>query len=149
VAGDGKQYRPGKFIQTTLGDGTGKFTKVPTDLQDPNNFWWLIAGDFNGDGSLDIAGCYNLTNQTGIFIGKGDGSFKGPILYDITQVGSFPPSLVISIPTADPTYWCPTIHTFIWKYFWETVMEHFSRGRLLTCRKMIRASQGWLLGLQR
>ena len=48
----------------------------------------VITDDFNGDGNLDIAGCYNTSDQVGIFLGNGDGTFQHPIFYAINP-GSF------------------------------------------------------------
>jgi hypothetical protein len=79
IAGDAPHYGPGKFIQTLLGDGTGKFSKVSSELQDPKAFWWLVAGDFNGDGKLDLVAMDLNTIYT--FLGNGDGTFRHGMPY--------------------------------------------------------------------
>jgi hypothetical protein len=79
VAGLAPHYGPGKFIQIMLGDGTGKFTKVPTVLQNPDTFSWLFAGDFNGDGKLDLV-TMDLLNVY-VYLGNGDGTFQHRIAH--------------------------------------------------------------------
>jgi hypothetical protein len=83
VAGDLKQYGPGKFIQTMLGDGTGKFTKEPVEIQNPYTFTWLAAGDFNGDGKLDLVALGGISaSESAVFtfLGNGDGTFRPKIV---------------------------------------------------------------------
>src|SRR5579864_1101159 len=41
------------------------------------------VGDFNHDGNPDLAISSNY-NQVAIFLGKGNGSFTGPTIYDLT-----------------------------------------------------------------
>jgi hypothetical protein len=82
-AGDAAHYGPGKFIQIMLGDGNGKFTKVPTELQNPYEYSWLVAGDFNGDGKLDLVALGAISASTGgifTFLGNGDGTFQHHIV---------------------------------------------------------------------
>lgn len=43
----------------------------------------VVVGDFNHDGKPDLAISSNY-NQVAIFLGKGDGTFTGPIIYNLT-----------------------------------------------------------------
>jgi hypothetical protein len=62
---------PGHLI-VMLGDGTGNFAPAaPMNLQ--AYYSQIAAGDFNGDGVLDLALVGN--NQLTILLGKGDGTF--------------------------------------------------------------------------
>ena len=59
--------------------------------------WGLAAGDFNGDGKLDIATVSFNENVVNVFLGNGDGTFTGA--YSYTFSGS--PNSPISIIAAD------------------------------------------------
>jgi hypothetical protein len=43
--------------------------------------WALVAGDFNGDGKLDLAVTLQYANGVAILLGNGDGSFQNPVEY--------------------------------------------------------------------
>jgi hypothetical protein len=51
----------------------------------------LAVGDFNGDGTLDLAVTNAGSNTVSILLGNGDGSFRAAADY---AVGSYPTSLV-------------------------------------------------------
>jgi hypothetical protein len=51
----------------------------------------IVAGDFNHDGRLDLATANTTSNDVSVLLGKGDGSFQGPVVY---AVGTGPVSLV-------------------------------------------------------
>ncbi|CAF1303378.1 unnamed protein product [Rotaria sp. Silwood1] len=55
---------------------------------------FLMLGDFNNDQLLDIVVANNGTNDVGILLGWGNGSFADPILYS-TGTGSRPYSIAI------------------------------------------------------
>ena len=65
----------------------------------------MVAGDFNGDGKLDLAVAntpYNFVTQTyggevSVLLGNGDGTFQAPETF---AAGIFPLSLVAVISTA-------------------------------------------------
>jgi hypothetical protein len=59
-----------------LGNGNGTFS-APL-LEKARVFPPLLAGDFNGDGTLDIVGIHSaLPGNTAILLGNGDGTFTG------------------------------------------------------------------------
>jgi hypothetical protein len=67
------------LAETMLGDGTGRFTPVastaiPGSGGDGEGPTQIEAGDFNGDGNLDLA-LFGPGNQINILLGKGDGTF--------------------------------------------------------------------------
>lgn len=69
----------GKAQQITiaLGDGTGRFN-LASPLHTNTYFGWVMAGDFNGDGKLDIAVFREHVLAT--YLGNGDGTFQPPLL---------------------------------------------------------------------
>jgi hypothetical protein len=70
----------GTTIQVFLGKGNGTF-QPPVVSTLAENVATMVAGDFNGDGNLDLA-VLIIFNQRHcctlkVFLGKGDGTFKG------------------------------------------------------------------------
>jgi FG-GAP-like repeat len=66
-------------VMTLLGRGDGTFHKGPSFSISPNSVIGLAAGDFDGDHLLDLAVVENIgpaDGKLGIFLGKGDGSFR-------------------------------------------------------------------------
>jgi hypothetical protein len=51
----------------------------------------IVAGDFNGDGNLDLA-VTNYGNTVSVLLGNGDGTFQAPLTY---TVGSGPASVAV------------------------------------------------------
>jgi hypothetical protein len=51
----------------------------------------IVVGDFNGDGTLDLATGNNNTNDVGVLLGRGDGTFL-PVVK--SSIGDLPASLV-------------------------------------------------------
>jgi hypothetical protein len=74
VGGNAVNVR-GQAIQIMLGDGTGKFNKGPRLIFNPKTyaFTWLVTGDFNRDGKLDIVAQDLDTIYS--YLGNGDGTF--------------------------------------------------------------------------
>jgi hypothetical protein len=71
-------------VQTFLGNGDGTFTPTVTSFsaQGLTVLLGVVAGDYNGDGKLDLAcECQNTTGglAMGIMLGNGDGTFQPPI----------------------------------------------------------------------
>jgi hypothetical protein len=51
-----------------------------------------VVGDFNGDGKLDLAVVNSGSNDVGVLLGNGDGTFQPAVNYD---VGSVPDALAV------------------------------------------------------
>ena len=60
-------------ISILAGNGDGTF-QAPVNTRVTNGIGSLAAGDFNGDGMLDLV----VTSINAILIGNGDGTFKAP-----------------------------------------------------------------------
>lgn len=67
------------YAQVFFGDGKGNFPTQGPALDLNSNFY--AAGDFNGDGSADLASIDGSTFE--ILIGKGDGTFASPVSYAV------------------------------------------------------------------
>jgi hypothetical protein len=70
----------GHTVSILLGNGDGTFQPhidYATGLQ-PSA---VAAGDFNGDGKLDLAVANTLDNTVSVLIGNGDGSFQTQVVY--------------------------------------------------------------------
>ncbi len=68
-------------LETALGDGTGNFRAGPSQMAPPGNWGVvsaLVAGDFDGDGHLDIAGDRSAPPGVLVWLGDGDGGFASP-----------------------------------------------------------------------
>jgi FG-GAP-like repeat/FG-GAP repeat len=79
-------------VQIFLGKGDGTFTVGQTFSTDgdggsePQN---VVVGDFNHDGKLDLAVANFATQNVGVLLGNGDGTFGAPTNYSLgTYVGS-------------------------------------------------------------
>ncbi|HEV2495377.1 MAG TPA: FG-GAP-like repeat-containing protein [Terriglobia bacterium] len=86
--GDGK---PDLAVANSL-DGTvsiliakGDGTFAPHFDYPANGAFSLVTGDFNGDGKVDIVTVSSVNNATtfSVLLGNGDGSFKGPVSYEL------------------------------------------------------------------
>lgn len=64
------------------GDGTFKAARTQADLADQ---YKLLTADFNGDSKIDLLSFSDATGTTSVSLGNGDGSFKAPSLYQITD----------------------------------------------------------------
>jgi hypothetical protein len=77
IVGQGVDAIPGSAYMTLMrGNGDGTFTEKTT-LQGAYTVSFPVAGDFNGDGNLDVAfiGGYHFSNSIFIFQGNGAGAF--------------------------------------------------------------------------
>ncbi|MGO8818369.1 MAG: beta strand repeat-containing protein [Terriglobia bacterium] len=89
-------------ISILLGNGDGTF-QSPLSLTSGNGFnsyflsGSLVAGDFNGDGKLDMAvGEYGISAGTvQIFLGNGDGTFQTGGTYQVGSIYSQPPTSIV------------------------------------------------------
>ncbi len=77
--GDGESAIPAS-VCVWMGNGSGTFQatinysagKVP---------WKITAGDFNGDGKLDLASVENFQSNAWVMLGNGNGTFQDPVGY--------------------------------------------------------------------
>ena len=103
-----------------LGNGTGGFSNATTF----NSGGWcdLVAGDFNGDGKLDLACTSDNANAVNVLLGNGTGGFGAPTAFN--RGGSDPSGLAFGDFNADGKLtWPSQIMTVIgWEFFWETAM---------------------------
>ncbi len=83
------------LLRVFLGRGDGSFTEVDTNLAavGSNYLEGVVAGDFNGDGKLDVA-CYcgnsqNFPDAVDVLLGNGDGTFQ-PLIQSATQAAGSP-----------------------------------------------------------
>ena len=69
-------------IGIVLGYGNGSFTKMMTySTKNGSQPYGIDAGDFNNDSLLDIVITNAGTNNIGVFLGYGDGSFAAIVTY--------------------------------------------------------------------
>jgi hypothetical protein len=73
-------------VDVLLGNGNGTFkspvaygTGAPADTTIAD--YYLAAGDFNGDGNLDIVSANRGNNTVSVLLGKGDGTFQSAVTY--------------------------------------------------------------------
>src|SRR5262249_30950137 len=86
-------------IDLGAGDGTFRNPLVSLDLPDAaGSYSAIVAGDFNGDGKLDLALTDGTNNTVVVLMGNGDGTFRCPAEY---PVGQGPASLVVGDFTGD------------------------------------------------
>jgi len=69
---------PLETVDVFLGNGDGTFT-LKGSMPFPGQGYGIVAGDFNGDGNLDLI--VSLGGLIEVFLGKGDGSFQSPASY--------------------------------------------------------------------
>jgi uncharacterized protein (TIGR03437 family) len=66
------------------GDGTFGSELLLNYLIPPNTYWKFLAGDFNGDGVIDLIDFSNGNGHIDFLQGNGDGIFRNPIQTDIS-----------------------------------------------------------------
>ncbi|CAF4886753.1 unnamed protein product [Rotaria sp. Silwood1] len=83
-------------IGVLLGLGNGTFSNQTTFSTGYDSLSLSIAvGDFNNDNKLDIAVVNNVTNNVGIFLGHGNGSFEDQMTFT-TGIKSQPYSIALA-----------------------------------------------------
>ena len=75
-------------IDILLGNGDGTF-QTPVFVTAGQNPQGLAAGDFNGDGKVDLVAFDQPLNSVNVLLGNGNGTFRPPALYGIGS-GSVP-----------------------------------------------------------
>jgi hypothetical protein len=73
-----------------LGNGDGTFQSPGQGDAGTPNPGSIVAGDFNGDGHLDMAVANEFSNDISVFLGNGDGTFQTQVTY---AVGSGPQAI--------------------------------------------------------
>jgi hypothetical protein len=94
------------FVQVLLGNGDGTFYKAVTNEFSSGISLPMVAGDFNGDGRLDLAvgggPIGGGPDSILILLGNGDGTFQNPISYSLfyfagVVVGDFARSGILDL----------------------------------------------------
>ncbi len=74
-------------LQVFPGKGDGTF-RAPLNTTSLQQAFSVAAGDFNGDGKLDIAVTGLQTTGVMVALGRGDGTFRAPVFYDTADVST-------------------------------------------------------------
>ena len=87
----------------------------------------IVAGDFNGDGQLDLAVANSNSNDISVLLGDGDGTFQPQVIY---ATGDGPSSLVAGDFNGDgrPTSPSPTRSPMTSPCCWATATAPSSRN---------------------
>ena len=87
-------------VAVLLGNGDGSFRPAmnfgaggqPNSLPFPEVSMAMAVGDFNGDGTLDLAVANRGSNTVAVLLGNGDGTLQAPVTF---AVGSAPTSVAV------------------------------------------------------
>jgi hypothetical protein len=83
---------PYSALAVSLGNGDGTFIQAGgSPMSVGQSLSAIVAGDFNGDGKLDLAVTDSSGNAVLVLLGNGDGSFQSPITI---PVGNGPVAIV-------------------------------------------------------
>jgi hypothetical protein len=83
---------PAPGVAVSLGNGDGKFTAASgSPISLGKSLSAIVAGDFNGDGKLDIAITDVSGNAVWVLLGNGDGTFGAPAAI---PVGNQPEAII-------------------------------------------------------
>jgi hypothetical protein len=84
------------IVGVFLGHGDGTFVSMKTDSTGiDSNPYWVALSDVNNDNYLDMVSANRGTENIGIFIGNGDGTFLTMVPYS-TGTGSLPTSVAVN-----------------------------------------------------
>jgi hypothetical protein len=89
--GDPFNNNQGQGLTVIQANGPEAFYQLPGTIDDGAGPSAIVAGDFKGNGSLDLAVADSGSNQVSILLNNGDGTFQAPRAY---LVGSLPQALV-------------------------------------------------------
>ena len=95
LADAGNNVAGAGIVSVLLGNGDGTFQRPVTIAAGINDVTALVAGDFNGDGCVDLAVAGNNIAGAGVvavLLGDGDGTFQPPVNYAAGTI--FPSALV-------------------------------------------------------
>ena len=95
VADAGNNVAGAGIVSVLLGNGDGTFQRPVTIAAGINDVTALVAGDFDGDGRVDLAVAGNNVAGAGVvavLLGDGDGTFQPPVNYAAGTI--FPSALV-------------------------------------------------------
>ena len=90
-------------LSVMLGNGDGTFQafhsyELTDALAEPIVPTWVVVGDFNGDGKLDVAAStdngYDALRNVAVMLGNGDGTLQAPSYYSITPNQGQPSSSI-------------------------------------------------------
>jgi uncharacterized protein (TIGR03437 family) len=70
-------------INILLGNGSGGFTSAGSGFSAGGDAAYLVAGDFNGDGRLDLAAGNFRASTVTVLLGNGNGTFQAPYGYSV------------------------------------------------------------------
>jgi len=80
VASGGSAKYPYSGVTAWLGNGDGTFAQAGgSPISFGQSLSAIVAGDFNGDGKLDLAVTDSAANTVLVLLGNGDGTFQSPI----------------------------------------------------------------------
>jgi hypothetical protein len=74
-------------VDVLLGDPGGTFRQPGINSVGPGAYD-VTAGDFNGDGHVDLATSNGFAGSVSVLMGKGDGAFEPPVTFDVGSSGS-------------------------------------------------------------
>ena len=97
-------------VSILLGNGDGTF-QTPVQVTERSRVLVpdaIVAGDFNGDGRLDLAVAERQSNDVSILLGNGDGTFQPQVTYAVGTGLRMPSWRVTSMATAGSTWPSPT-----------------------------------------